>query len=113
MLTDQSCLIVEDALCVSCSVHTLRVHHREFPEIRAECGSVTEGVTHLIGQLTCARENIESQWHRELIDRAIAEVTDCLDALAKAGEDNEALCRCAPHVPDQIEPTLPERSTSL
>jgi hypothetical protein len=64
--------------------------------------------------LTCARENIQSNWHRELIDRAIAEVTECLHALAEAGPDNdEVSCRCAPHVPDQIEPRLPEPKTSL
>jgi hypothetical protein len=44
-------LIVEDATCAHSSVHTLRVHHREFPEIRAEAGSLAEGITHLIAQL--------------------------------------------------------------
>jgi len=113
MLTHQNRLIVEDALCASHSVHALRVHHCEFPEIRAECSSVTEGVAHLIGQLKCARENIQSRWRCELIDRAIADATELLHALAEAEQNNDASCECAVHVPDQIEPTLPGRSTSL
>lgn len=103
MLTDQSHLIVEDSLCASCSVHTIRVHHREFPEIRAECGSVIEGVTYLLVQLTCSRENIQSNWRRELIDRAIADASEFLETLVEAGLNNEASCRCAPHITDQIQ----------
>lgn len=113
MSTDESRLIVEDAMCASCSVHTKRVHHREYPEIRAECGSLTEAVAYLIIQLTSARENIQSNWRRESIDRAIAEVTEIRGMLAETTQDVESACRCVAHVPDQIEPILPGRNTSL
>ncbi|AGA26839.1 hypothetical protein [Singulisphaera acidiphila] len=114
MLTHQNRLIVEDALCASRSVHTLRVHHCEFPEIRAECSTVAEGVTHLIVQLKCARENIQSKWRCDLIDRAIDDANELLQAMAEAelNKDN-APCECTVHVPDQIETTLPERRSSL
>lgn len=106
-------LIVEDATCAHSSVHTLRVHHREFPEIRAEAGSLAEGITHLIAQLKCAREHVGSQWHRDLMDRAIVEATESLDTLIEAGQDNETSCVCISHIPDQIEPVLPERGSSI
>ncbi|SIO61323.1 hypothetical protein SAMN05444166_6722 [Singulisphaera sp. GP187] len=113
MRTDQCHLIVEDALCASCSVHTTRVHHSDFPEIRAECGSVADGVALLVKHLKCARENAQSNWRHELIDRAIADATEFLNAMAEAGPNHEAFCRCVARIPDQIEPMLPERSTSL
>jgi hypothetical protein len=107
MLTDQGRVIVEDAVCAGCAVHTKQVHHRDFPEIRAECGSVAEAVAHLAGQLSFARDGTQSNWHHELIDRAIADVAEFLDSLAEARPTDEAFCQCGARVAGQPELLLP------
>lgn len=112
MLNPPNCVIVDDALCANCAVPTRRVHHRAFPEIRVECGSVAEGLAHLIRQLTTARENVQSHWRHELVDRAIAEATELLGTLAENGQDAQASCRCEPHVPGPVESTLPGTNSS-
>lgn len=109
MSVDKSRVIVEDALCACCAVHTMRVRHREFPEIRAECGTVAEGVAHLIGQLKCSRENVIRKWQQELIDHAVADATAYLDALAQTERTMEAARRRAAQGPGEIVPTLSDR----
>jgi hypothetical protein len=94
MSTDHESVIVEDGLCAHCAVHTKQVHHRDFPELRAECGTVAEAVTHLAGQLSRDREGARSGWHRESIDRAIADVAKFLASLVEAAHVASASCRC-------------------
>jgi hypothetical protein len=107
MLTEQSRVIVEDAVCAGCAVHTKQVHHRDFPEIRAECGSIAEAVAHLAGQLSSARDGTQSHWHHELIDRAIADVAEFLNALAQVRQADEAACQCGARVAGETEAMLP------
>jgi hypothetical protein len=113
MSIDLSRVIVENALWTCGEVHTTGVHHCEFPEIRAECGSVAEGVVHPIGLLKRARETTQSHWRHGLIDRAIADATESLGAPAEAGQYNESSCRCAAHIPGEIASTPPGRLSSL
>jgi hypothetical protein len=91
-------IVVEDASCEFCAVPTKRLHHREFPEIRSECGSVSEGALHLARQLTNYRQGAQSAWHREAIEAAIADVAEFVTALSRAEWDAEAACRCAPRL---------------
>jgi len=100
-------VIVEDATCAGCSVHTKRVHHRGFPEISAECDSIAEAVSHLIVQLKRTRENTQGNWHRGLVDQAISEAAEFLDTLTEDGRDPDGLCRCDADVPESIESSLP------
>src|SRR5438045_208218 len=74
MSTDPSRVIVQDGVCGRCAVPIKQVHHRDFPEIRAECGSVAEGLAYLAGLLSRAREDAGSAWHREVIDQAKADI---------------------------------------
>lgn len=101
---------VQDGLCAACAVHVKQVHHSDFPEIRSEAGSTVEGVSHLAQQLRLAREGCRTAWHREVIDQAIADVTDFLEAII-AEEQRELerdrdrpRCRCAPRGSSRHEP---------
>ncbi|ODU02015.1 MAG: hypothetical protein ABS79_00950 [Planctomycetes bacterium SCN 63-9] len=65
---------MDDGLCPDCSIVTKCVYHRDFPEIRAECGTVAEGTAYLASRLALHGEGAQDAWRRELIDRAIADV---------------------------------------
>jgi cytochrome c553 len=108
----QSRVIVGDSVCARCAVPTKQVHHRDFPEIRVEGGSVAEGAAQLAERLARARENIGSVWHREAIEQAMADVAAFLDTLADAGQESEDSCRCAVRDSGQLESTLAGHSPS-
>ncbi len=55
------------------------VHHRDFPEIRAEAGSPKEAASHLVNKLACALDSALTVWRRERIDKAIADVKAFVD----------------------------------
>jgi hypothetical protein len=50
------------------------VHHRDFPEIRAEGASPREAASHLVNKLACALDSALTDWRRENVDHAIADV---------------------------------------
>jgi len=50
------------------------VHHRDFPEIRAEAGSAGEAAGHLVNKLVCALDSALTDWRRQTLDQAIADV---------------------------------------
>jgi hypothetical protein len=50
------------------------VHHRDFPEIRAEGGSPKEAAAHLVNKLACALDSALTDWRRKRVDQAIADV---------------------------------------
>jgi hypothetical protein len=111
MSEDVGRVVVGDALCTRCAVSAKQVHHRDFPEIRAECGSISEGATHLASQLSLYREGAQSDWHRGLIERAIADVAEFLDALAETERDAETACRCGARATVPAGPPAPDHST--
>jgi hypothetical protein len=113
MLAEQRRVIVEDGMCDCCAIPTKRVHHRDFPEIRAECRSVAEGASQLAGQLSRAREGIESVWHREAFDQATLDVAAFRGTPAETGQESDASCRCNTGVPASSESTLPGRCPSV
>lgn len=94
-------VVVDRVACSTCSVPTTRVHHRDFPEIRAECGSPADAARHLSGQLERARDNVGGDWHREAVDRAIADVAEFL--ASEPAPDLTPSCRCKPA--DSLTPT--------
>lgn len=51
-----------------------RVHHRDLAEIRAEGQSPREAAEHLIHQLTRALDSALTDWRRDSIQQAIADV---------------------------------------
>jgi hypothetical protein len=59
---------------LSGSSATASVHHRDFPEIRAEGGSPKEAASHLVNKLACALDSALTEWRRETVNHAIADV---------------------------------------
>ena len=59
---------------ISGSSSTAMVHHRDFPEIRAEGSSPKDAAANLVNKLACALDSALTDWRRESVDRAIADV---------------------------------------
>ena len=70
MATDLSRVVVE----TGATANTTSVHHRDFPEIRAEGETPTIASAHLVNQLTKALDSALTHWRRETIEHAIADV---------------------------------------
>ncbi|MFO0890765.1 MAG: hypothetical protein U0790_16670 [Isosphaeraceae bacterium] len=51
-----------------------KAHHREFPEIRADGRSPREAASHLANMLGLALDTALTDWRRETLGRAIADV---------------------------------------
>ncbi len=58
----------------SASSSGVSVHHRDFPEIRAEAGSPKEAAGHLVHKLAAALDSALTDWRRNRVDQAIADV---------------------------------------
>ena len=56
------------------TAQSTQVHHRDFPEIRAEGETPQAAATHLANQLTRALDSALTTWRRDAIQKAIAEV---------------------------------------
>jgi hypothetical protein len=112
MSTSQHRVIVEVGPCEHCSVQVRRVHHRDFPELQAECGSVNEAVAHLAGMLATHREGASSNWHRETVDHAIDDVNAYLKSLVGDDPEGGEHCRCGARSAAQLEPSIPRRGPS-
>ena len=74
MTSNPSQVIVstEDHLCAS--VHSLAVHHRDFPEVRGEGQSTEDAASRLAELLLLSLDNAPSAWRRETIQQAIEDV---------------------------------------
>ena len=70
MDTDQGNVIVTTGGNAS----TARVHHRDFPEIRAEGPSPKEAAALLVHQLMRALDSALIDWRRDRVKQAIADV---------------------------------------
>ncbi len=55
-------------------LHLLCVHHRDFPELRAEGESPRLAAAHLADRLTLTLDNVPSGWRREIVERALEDV---------------------------------------
>jgi hypothetical protein len=53
---------------------TLRVHHRDFPEIRADGQSAKAAASHLANKLALAMDTALTDWRRQTLGQAIADV---------------------------------------
>ena len=70
METEENRVIV----ATGATAHTTSVHHRDFPEIRAEGENPKTAATHLANQLTRALDSALTKWRRDTIGQAIADV---------------------------------------
>lgn len=98
MTKEKTPIVVCPSDCASHSVHTTHIHHRDFPEIYAECGTLTETAEHLAQQLHRAHEGSRTAWHREAIEQAIADVHAYREALGRGEETPISRCdQCDEH----------------
>ena len=70
MPSEESPVIVSTGATAS----TSSVHHRDFPEVRAEGSNPTDAAAHLANALTRALDSALTDWRRETLGKAIAEV---------------------------------------
>jgi len=56
------------------TAQTTQVHHRDFPEVRADGKSVVEAASHLANKLSLAMDTALTDWRRQTLGQAIAEV---------------------------------------
>jgi hypothetical protein len=74
MTSNPSQVIVSNEDVVHSSIHSLAVHHRDFPEVRAEGGSPKDAASRLAELLSASLDNAPSDWRREIIRQAIEDV---------------------------------------
>lgn len=79
MFGDKTQVIVVETDCASHSMLVRQLHHRNFPELRAEGKNCMEGGAYLVNLLMRARSSVSSGWRRNLLDRAIADVSEFVD----------------------------------
>ncbi len=72
MATDQDRVIVT----TGATAQATQIHHRDFPEIRAEGDSPSSAASNLANHLTRALDSALTKWRRDAIEQAIAEVQD-------------------------------------
>ena len=70
MATEQSRVIVT----TGATAQAVLIHHRDFPEIRAEGTSVPDAAANLSNHLTRALDSALTKWRRDAIQQAIDEV---------------------------------------
>jgi hypothetical protein len=71
MAIDQERVIVTRGATAS----SASVHHRDFPEIRAEGETPAVAASYLANQLTRALDSALTNWRRETLSQAIADIT--------------------------------------
>ncbi len=73
---DSSRVIVTEGVTAG----NMQLHHQDFPEIRAHGESLADAAGQLANQLTRALDSALTEWRRETIQQAVADV----DAYQKA-----------------------------
>ncbi len=56
------------------TAHTTQVHQRDFSEIRADGESAKDAASHLANKLAAALDSALTDWRRQTIGQAIADV---------------------------------------
>lgn len=69
--TDQGKIIVSPG---SATAGGVSIHHRDFPEIRAEGTDPADAAVQLVNHLTRALDSALTKWRRETVEQAIADV---------------------------------------
>ena len=94
MATEQDRVIVT----TGSTAQATQIHHRDFPEIRAEGESPSAAATNLANHLTRALDSALTKWRRDAIEQAIAEVQDFANEVLILGglrkKTKSAMDRC-------------------
>jgi hypothetical protein len=79
MSADPRRITVTESCCPACDVHTIQVHHQNFPEMRIEGMSAEQAAGHLVNRLESAHDTATDALHREAIQGALADARAFLD----------------------------------
>jgi hypothetical protein len=79
MRNDPRRIIVTESCCQACSVHTVLVHHQNFPEMQIEGMSAKQAADHLVDRLTASLDSAFDPSHREAVQLAIDDARAFLD----------------------------------
>ncbi len=71
-------VIVDDEFSECLGVHEIRVYHHEWPELYGEGETPREAVKDLLRQLFTQMDCVASNWHRQILQRLIAETQNFL-----------------------------------
>lgn len=58
------------------TAQSIRVYHRDFPEVRAEGETPSNAAKHLSNHLTRALDSALTNWRRQTLNQALADVQD-------------------------------------
>jgi hypothetical protein len=103
MQIDTGNVVIDESTCCT-SVHTVTVHHRNFPEMAVEATSASRAVAHLERLLERALDYDTETWRRDALQRAVAEVrlyrSTLEDAPRSATRGPKGVEACDPDCPD-------------
>ncbi len=74
MSNSSGSLVVSDSACGTCSIKTVKIHHRDYPETVCEGVTVSTAAEHLANQLVRSLEHAPDHDRRAGISRALEEV---------------------------------------
>jgi hypothetical protein len=74
MLSNPNQVVVTPAGYSIVASHTSEVHHRNFPEVRGEGHSLADAAARLADLLARTLDSVPSDWRRETLEQAIADV---------------------------------------
>jgi len=67
-------------------MHAICVRHSHLPELYGEGETTQEAAEDLLRQLHCESGYVDNNWHREVLERATAEIRDLLNGLSQSAE---------------------------
>ena len=79
MSADPRRIIVTESCCHACDVHTVLVHHRNFPEMRMEGMSAEQAADHLADRLTATLDSVADPSHCAAVRVALDDTRAFLD----------------------------------
>jgi hypothetical protein len=79
-------LVVHESTCSCSSVHTVTLHHRNFPELAVEATTAARAVSHLERLLERALDYGSETWRREGLQQAVADVRRYASTLPSVGD---------------------------
>lgn len=82
MMCNPTQVIVSSHAVRQVPVHPLCVHHRDFPEVRAEGKTPEAAARRLAELLSVTLDSVPSGWHREILQHAIEDVLAFADKQA-------------------------------
>jgi len=106
MMTDTNCVVVEPGICACHSVHTIRAHHHDYPEIWAQGETSIEAVGQLANQLVRALDSVSSPVLRDPLVQALADVRAYLTSLEPGVPEGSVAACDYPNCPaERISPS--------